>query len=193
MPKEMKLIEKIKLSTLHPTKFFNNIKSEKGIKKAFKYYAILSLISLVAMTIASLAGINTSFPFVNPSMNQNQSLGLFGPVSSYLTAVIGSFIGAAFIHLFVYLMKGRQGYSNTYKATVYSSTPSLLLGWIPVVGIVASLYCIYLLVRGVSILQKMTTKKAIIAAVIIPLIAAGIAAAIGITFAYYYAPNIIGL
>lgn len=62
---------------------------------------------------------------------------------------------------------------QTVNAVIYGSTPRLLLGGIPFVGIIFTLWSLILGILGVRELQDLSTGKAILAvaiAVIIPLI-----------------------
>jgi len=49
------------------------------------------------------------------------------------------FIGAAWLHLFVYLLGGRKGYLQTLKSVTFGSTPAMLFGWIPFIGWLAGI------------------------------------------------------
>ena len=94
----------------------------------------------------------------------------------FLVLVIG-FTGililAAWIHLWVYLLGGRRGILRTVTAIVYGSTPSLILGWIPILGVIFALWSLVLGVLGIRELQALSTAKAILAialSLMIPLI-----------------------
>ena len=87
--------------------------------------------------------------------------------------IIFTLVASAWIHLWVYLLGGRKGIMQTFKAIVYGNTPRLLLGWIPFIGIVFMLWSLILGILGIRELQAIGTGKAILAvaiAVIIPLI-----------------------
>ena len=80
--------------------------------------------------------------------------GAAGIVADLILTVIGGFVGmlvfAAWVHLWVYVVGGRYGVMQTVNALFYGSTPSLLLGWIPFVGIIFSLKSLLLCVLGVG-------------------------------------------
>jgi len=80
---------------------------------------------------------------------------------------------AAWLHLWVYLLGGRKGIMQTFKAIIYAHTPRLLLGWIPVIGFIFMLWSLVLGVLGIRELQEISTGKAILAvviAIIIPVV-----------------------
>ncbi len=76
------------------------------------------------------------------------------------------FIGAAWLHLFVYILGGRRGYFQTLKALTFGSTPAMLFGWIPVIGFLAGIWSLILGIFGIRELQDMTTVRAAIAAIL---------------------------
>ncbi len=76
------------------------------------------------------------------------------------------FIGAAWLHLFVYLLGGRKGYVQTLKAVTFGSTPSLLFGWIPFIGLLAGIWTLVLEILGVRELQEITTARAVPAVIL---------------------------
>lgn len=171
---EMGLVEKIKKVILSPSEFFERIKAEKGIGGAFKYLAILSLINLAV----GIIGFAFNVPSISPLGNLSTFLPLLGDLATvlgivilvviYIGGLILSFVGAGFIHLFARLLKGKGDYSATYKALIYASTPSLLLGWIPWVGIIFGIYSFYLSLKGISKLHEVSMGRALVMVFVIP-------------------------
>jgi hypothetical protein len=78
-----------------------------------------------------------------------------------IAAAIGLFIGAGILHLLVMLIVGSRnaGFAGTFRVSAYSSVTSLV-SWIPVIGLIASLYGIYLAIVGVREVHSTTTGKA---------------------------------
>ena len=168
------ILEKIKKVLTKPAEFFTEVKSEVGIGNAFKYLAIISLVYVVLMMIfmfifslvlgasyRSLIGYGL-FPF-------SLFAGIFVfalPIAIYLISLLGSFVGAGVIHLFAKMFGGKGDYSATYKASVYSSTPSLLFGWIPYLNILVGIYSLYLYLKGLSILHEISMGRAFLIAIL---------------------------
>jgi hypothetical protein len=139
-----------------PSKFYKSVKNEKGYKKPFAYYAVLSV----------LYGIFSALLFVLIGTEILATLGI--SLFQFITGLVGIFIGAALSHIFVYILGGRKGYLQTFKAVVYSSTPSLLFGWIPLAGLLAILYDgFYLYPKGLSMLHEISFLRAL-TAVLLP-------------------------
>lgn len=104
--------------------------------------------------------------------------GLTSTALSLVSGVVGGlivlFLGAAFIHLFVMLLGGENGYRETFAALAYAScispVASLLL-FVPIIGGIANLvlgfFLIYVQIKGVEYFQGMSTGRAA-AAVLLP-------------------------
>jgi hypothetical protein len=191
----MNLIEKIKKVILSPSEFFEKIKTEKGISKAFKYLALLSLVNLVIGVVS----FTFSITFISPLGNLSTflpllaALGIVIPVVIYICSLILSFVVSGFIHLFVKLFKGKGDYSDTYKALIYANTPSLLFGWVPYAGIIFGLYSFYLSLKGISKLHEVSMIRAFIM-LIAPIVVIILAIiAIGVVLYIYYASQFLKL
>lgn len=178
MPAQMGLVDKIKKVILSPSEFFEAVRAERGVGTAFKYLAILSLINLVVgilgyvLSIPSISPLGNLVPFLPELGTMSGLVGIGTPIMFYIIALIGSFIGAAIIHLFARLLKGKGDYSATYKALTYANTPSLLLGWVPWVGIIFGLYSFYLGLKGISKLHNVSMIRAFVILFVIPFVIA---------------------
>jgi len=171
---KMSIIEKIKKVVLSPSEFFGKIKAERGFVEAFKYLSILSLVNLVIGIVALLLSISFISPLGSLSIPlpflDNLAIlgGIVGLIVSYAVGLILCFIAVGIIHLFAKLFKGSGDYSATYKALVYANTPSLLLGWLPWIGIIFSLYSFYLLLKGISKLHSVSMLRALVIVIAAP-------------------------
>ena len=162
----MGLGQKIKSALTSPSQLFNAVKGEKGFKTPLTYYAVLALVSSI---LSALVSAYISNP-VLPKVVYSSSLIVLSIVVSWIASFIVAFIFVAIVHVFVYLLGGKGGYLQTYKAYVYGMTPSLMLGWLPFVNIIVALYSgLYLFPKGMSILQNMGFGRAL-AAVLLPII-----------------------
>jgi hypothetical protein len=159
-----------------PTGFFNAVKPEAGTGRPFRYLAVLCLIPLVmviaffTLFMGMIAGFLGTLMAGVPGFDALGFVLAIGGVSFIMGAAFGAlayaallvfpFISAAVLHLFAYIFGAKKGYSNTYKAVVYSMTPSLLLGWIPFVGIIAAFWTWYLSMKGLSVLHEISMGRA---------------------------------
>ena len=164
------IVTKVKGFLLKPVETFQQSRNdEPGV--IFPYFAALLLINAILSAIITLIGIETM-----PRL-AGMPEGIAIPVIVFLMALAGGFIltliFAAWLHLWVYILGGRKGIMQTFKAIIYGHTPRLLLGWIPVIGFIFVLWSLALGILGIRELQEISTGKAILAvviAVIIPLI-----------------------
>ncbi len=149
-----------------PTKTFKN-ERKTGMGEAFKYFLSLGIpfTVLISLWIAFISNSAIVFLFV--------SLGI------YFVLITGSIITALILHLIAYIYGAKQGLEQTFKVVFYSATPGLLLGWIPIVGIAFSLWNIVVEVVGLSVLQKMSTGRAVLT-ILTPVIILGALFLIGL-------------
>jgi hypothetical protein len=151
-----------------PTPTFSRVKQDT-LGDAVKYTLIWLVISgaLLGLTfVPTLDVIAGMFGAVLPLLTWLHSIGfLVIPVMvGYMVVggIASLFIGSAWTHLWVYLLGGREGYAQTFKALAYGATPSYAFGWIPFVGgIVGSIWAIVLTIIGIRELHGITTGRAV--------------------------------
>jgi hypothetical protein len=157
---------------------------DETLEEALKYYAIIAavysaLFALMFTFAGSLFG--SMMGFGNLGMMMGVGAGIGAAVVFFvmfmILAIAGAFIGGAILHIFVYIAGGRKGIVQTIKAGMYGSTPSLLLGWIPLVSIIAAIWSLIVEIIGIRQLHELTTGRAVLA-VFIPIIIAIILAVV---------------
>lgn len=152
---------------------------DTGYRDTLLYFLALVIINTV-LTIPVMLLTFPSMGTVFGGLFQRLGFGTltaFGTVLFAVMMIIGSlaclFIGAAWVHLWVYLFSGRRGYRETLKALAFGDTPALLLGWIPLIGMLAGIWSLVISVLGIRELQEISTNRALgalILAVLIPLL-----------------------
>ena len=162
--------EKVKGFLLSPVETFQKVKDE-DLGPLMKYFVILTLIFSI---------LPVKFPFMAGTAGGLAAVVTF--ITLLISLLIGLFVGAAIVHIFVYLLGGRKGYTQTVKAIGYGMTPSLLLGWIPFLNIIVGIWALIVEIIGIRELQEMSTGKAALA-VILPGIIIGIIVGIAILLA----------
>jgi hypothetical protein len=185
----MDFIETVKGFILSPVEAFQKVRPA-DLGDALKYYLILVVINTILSLIISLVVLSSVWATLNALL---PGLGLGAPALAGFGLVIFAilmifllfvflFIGAAWLHLWVWICGGRKGYLQTLKAIAYGNTPYLLLGWIPIVGIIGAIWSFILSMIGVRELHEISTGRAvaavILAAVIILIIIILVAAAL---------------
>jgi hypothetical protein len=164
------IVSKVKGFLLTPVETFQQSRNdEPGL--VFTYLGALLLFNAILSALIAAVGIERMPMFAG------MTWGVAVPVMVFFMVLVRGFILTLvlgiWIHLWVYLFGGRKGIMQTLKAIIYGKTPHLLLGWIPFVGFIFSLWSIVLGILGIRELQEISTGKAIFAvviAIIIPLI-----------------------
>ncbi|VVB85365.1 Yip1 domain protein [uncultured archaeon] len=179
----MDFLEKVKGLLLEPSKTFDSLKDET-LEEAVKYYAIIAaaysaLLALLLAFAGSMFGSMMGFRNLGTMMGAGAGVGaaVVFFVMFMIFAIAGAFIGGAILHIFVYIVGGRKGIVQTIKAGMYGSTPSLLLGWIPLVNIIAAIWSLATEIVGIRQLHELTTGRAVLA-ILIPIILAIILAVV---------------
>ncbi len=161
----MEFVEKVKGILTEPSKMFDALK-EETISEAIKYYAIIAAMYAVMTALLFSMAFGSMFGRFGMMMGAGATGGIVMFMILFIFGIIGIFVSGAIFHIFVYLVGGRKGLSQTIKAVMYGSTPALLFGWIPIIGMIAGIWSLVLEVIGIRQLHEITTGKAILAVVI---------------------------
>ena len=88
---------------------------------------------------------------------------LGGLVITPIAGAVGIFLSALVTHLLVILVvgPGHSGFGATFRIVSYSSVTGLL-GWIPFIGWIFSLYRLYLATVGIREMHSTTTGRALL-------------------------------
>jgi hypothetical protein len=168
----MDLIDKAKGFLSEPTRAFE-ISKEEPLEEAVKYYlSIAAVYSLLCAIITAII-----YSIVSPLAGKyNVMTGPHGFTEtfgdffiSFILMLISVFIWGALLHVFAYMLGGRWHISRSIKVALYSSTPLVVLGWIPVIGLFGWIWVGALNVVGLHQYQDLPEGKAI-AAVLTPVI-----------------------
>ncbi|MDD1701761.1 MAG: YIP1 family protein [Methanoregula sp.] len=164
------LVDKVKGFLFSPGEAFQKAKADET-GNVLTYFAILVVVNAILSAI--IAAIWTSMT----PMYAHMLGGAAVPILVFFIVLVAEFVVTlvfgAWLHLWVYVLGGRKGIMQSIKSVIYGSTPRLLLGWIPFIGIIFLIWSVVLWALGIRDLQEMSTGKAILAvaiAILIPLI-----------------------
>lgn len=165
----MDIIETAKGFLLQPVQSFQKARGT-ALGDAIKYFIILLVINTILTVIVDLVMGSAMLSAINQAMGQigMGELFLAGTLGMAVAAIvlviislIMVFVIGGWLHLFVYLLGGRKGYLETVKALLFGSTPYMLIGWIPVIGIlVGGIWSLILAILGIRELHQVSTGKA---------------------------------
>jgi hypothetical protein len=172
----MEYIELIKGFVLSPVETFRKVK-DTDYGDTLAYFLVFAVIYTVLSVSVILVRLPQAWFTSIFGLLGIETLSGFGIVIIAIMMIIAAlvilFIGAAWLHLWVYLFGGRKGFRETLKALAFGETPALLLGWIPLLGILALIWSLVLTFLGVRELHEISTGRAlgaVILAVMIPLL-----------------------
>jgi len=162
----MRILEKIKTVLVSPKNFFQEMKREKGLKKAFLFSVLLSPISILVgmlLNIPDSYGVAVANALAFLPYHFAASIAF---LSGWLLTVLLPFVIATIYHIFALALKGKGKYEASYKAAVYSNTPSYLLGWLwfPF-SLIVTLWSFALSVLGLKAPHALKLHKAFLVAV----------------------------
>ena len=173
------LLNEMKGFLLAPSATFRKTRG-KSVAAAYQYYAALLVIFTVLFGIVV---VSLGFSSFMTMANQMAAIPILGGVISaavvnfstfiislnvffvylvFLALFMGIFILGLKTHVFVLLMGGEKGVVQTVKTTMYASTPALLLGWIPFVGVIGCIWSLALLVIGIKENHEMEMGNAVL-------------------------------
>nr|WP_321352154.1 YIP1 family protein [uncultured Methanoregula sp.] len=158
------LIARLKGFLLDPVETFRQSRNDDS-RLLLIYFGGLFLLNAILSALIGLF-----FGVGNMLLPAEMSLGAAARLTGFFILMIYSVIFilllTAWIHLWVYLFGGRRGILQTFKAILYGDTPNLLLGWIPFIGIIFTLWSLVLGVLGIRELQEISTRNAVLAVTI---------------------------
>lgn len=180
---------------LSPRRFFDELPPDGPLWPPVLYFLICylatSLISFVAT--AALFAVPAIFAVINPTETRAATSGLFLFFLVFVLLSLAIFVAVAVLffasvplqHAIVFLIAGRdqRGLKATLRLSCYAVGAPVALGWIPIVGLLAALYCLYIYTTALKRVHGISTRRTL-GAILIPLVLALILAALGIFLVY---------
>jgi len=175
----LSIVDRVKGFLFSPSQTFDASKDDT-LGDAFTYFLIILAIYAILMAIIAtvafslLSGLMTTLGVpvpIGPTLGPLVGVGLF--IAALIVGIIGIFVGGFWLHLWVYLLGGRNGVVQTLKAGFYGSTPYLILGWIPLINVITIIWGLSVAVIGIRQLHGFSTGKAVLAmilAIVVPAI-----------------------
>jgi hypothetical protein len=180
-------VDVVRRVTLHPITFFAEIPRRGGFLSPLLFAIICGEISAILGGLLSLllgvGGTQGFQSFLNPIGVYTDYLGFIGTLIAVpFVVAISLFIYAGIFHLLVRLIvgAGNSGYEATFRVPSYATVVSLV-SWIPIIGLLASLYSLYLQIVGLREIHETTTGKAIwvfVAYIVVVIVLGGIIGAV---------------
>lgn len=169
------LYETAKLVLTRPTEAFARMSTTGDLGRPLVYAVVFGWIGIVASQIYQLALRGAMWQFL-PRMPGARGMALpatfniaFMIVAPVLV-LLGVFIGAAILHLFLMIVGGaNKGYATTVRVLCYAGTTQILQVVPFCGGIIASIWAIVLEIIGLAQAHRTTQGKAAVA-VLLPIV-----------------------
>lgn len=181
---------------LSPRRFFDELPPDGPLWPPVLYFLICYLATTLISLVATAALFAVPVIFVaaaNPSEARAATSGLLIFFVVFVLLSLAFFVLVAVLffasvplqHAIVFLIAGRdqRGLRATLRFSCYAVGAPVALGWIPIVGLLAALYCFYLYTTALRRVHGISTRKTL-GAVLIPLVLSLALAAFGIFLAY---------
>jgi len=161
---------RIPLVLMKPREAFQQARNEPLATAAFTVIplALLFAVLVTAMGVllspaavfGPMAPLLTGSGFMQPGITPAALLA--GVLILAVLCLIAISLKAAWLHLWVYVLGGRQGVEQTAKAVLSAAIPIFLLGGIPLLGLlVGALWAIVILVTGIEVLHGISSGRAL--------------------------------
>ncbi len=139
-----------------PRTFFRGVANLRGFANPLIFAAICGLVG------ALLSGVFNEFAQGIPGMRllTTQTGFLFTVISAFVYSMVGLVIITGIYHLFVMLLAGaHNGLEGTFRVVAYTYAVQVL-GWVPLLNILAGLYGLYLCAFGIQAVHSTTYQRA---------------------------------
>lgn len=137
----------------HPTDFFQTMPKSAGFADPLIFVVIMAIIMGIEIAIFSLFGMNAIGAM---------AAGIGSIIILPISAVIGSFIGAAILFIIWRLMGSAESYETAYRCIAYISAIypiTAIAGLIPYIGIVVGVvWGMYLLATASIVVHQLSPK-----------------------------------
>ena len=139
----LSLTDKIVGFIVRPVETFRAVREEE-LGPPIIYWLVLLIINAILTAIVAYLGFGAA-------VDRTPGVGAFiaGLIAAFILGIIALLLWAIFLHIGAKVMSGRGDFADSFKSAVYAQTPNLLLGWIPIIGIIFWLWSIVLLFLGV--------------------------------------------
>jgi hypothetical protein len=132
--KEMRFFDKIRLIIVHPHKFFEEIKKEKGIKHVFNFYFVFAFFAVTINTIFNLPDIIKSkldLPILYFLIIIFMMIVLVFALAFAVS--LFSFVFYWIYHVIIKIFNGKNNFDKTYTL-LYGATPLMIASLVPYYG-----------------------------------------------------------
>ncbi|MFZ2070562.1 MAG: YIP1 family protein [Halobacteriota archaeon] len=172
------MLNRIRSFSFSPSKEFAAARGDT-VGDAFKYF--VPLMAFFALILAIVAAGGMQMLGIPAISRFAPLLGVGAFVGILIIGIFAAMYISVWLHIWTYLLGGREGFKQTVKAVTYGSTPCLVLCWVPGANIlIAPIWSLLLVINGLIELHEMSAGMAILSvvfAILVPPLIVGLVAA----------------
>ena len=157
-------VEIVRRVVFQPQAFFAGLPRQGSLLSPLVFALVCTEISVLLVGLLTFLDVPGGITWLFGARgNQGFLAFLGGLVIAPIAGTVGVFLTALVTHLLVILVvgSGHSGFGATFRIISYSSVTSLL-GWIPFIGWIFSLYRLYLATVGIREMHSTTTGRALV-------------------------------
>ena len=161
-------VDVVRRVVLQPAAFFAGLPRQGSLLNPLVFALICAEISVILVGLLTFVGVPGGALWLFGARGEQGFLEFVGGlVLTPIAASVGIFLTALVTHLLVVLVvgSGNSGFGATFRVVSYSSVTALV-GWIPFVGWIFSLYRLYLATVGVREMHGTSTGRALLVVVL---------------------------
>jgi len=157
-------VDVVRRVAFRPAAFFAGLPRQGSLLSPLVFALICIEVSVILVGLLTFLGVPGGITSLfGAKGNQGFLAFVGGLVLAPIAGAVGLFLTALVTHLLVILVvgSGHSGFGATFRIVAYSSVTSLV-GWIPFIGWIASLYRLYLATVGIREMHSTTTGRALL-------------------------------
>jgi hypothetical protein len=161
-------VDVVRRVVFQPSAFFARLPRQGSLLSPLVFALVCTEISVLLVGLLTFLDVPGGITWLFGARgNQGFLAFLGGLVIAPIAGAVGVFLTALVTHLLVILVvgSGHSGFGATFRIVAYSSVTSLV-GWIPFIGWIFSLYRLYLATVGIREMHATTTGKALLVVVL---------------------------
>jgi hypothetical protein len=157
-------VDVVRRVVFQPSAFFAGLPRQGSLLSPLVFALVCIEISVLLVGLLTFLDVPGGITWLFGARgNQGFLAFLGGLVIAPIAGAVGVFLTALVTHLLVILVvgSGHSGFGATFRVVSYSSVTSLV-GWIPLIGWIFSLYRLYLATVGIRKMHGTTTGRALV-------------------------------
>src|ERR671916_3544908 len=157
-------VDVVRRVAFEPASFFAGLPRQGSVLGPLVFALICIEISAVLVGLLTFIDVPGGVTWLFGARGNQGFLAFVGGlVLAPIAGTVGVFLTALVTHLLVMVVvgSGHSGFGATFRIVAYSSVTSLV-GWIPFIGWLASLYRLYLATVGIREMHATTTGRALL-------------------------------